>query len=345
MKTSVALCTYNGEQYLREQIESILSQSIPPDEIVICDDKSKDSTIEILMDYKRKYPNIFKIHKNEINLGFIKNFEKSISLCSGDIIFLSDQDDTWHKDKILKFLKVFQANPDCSYVFSNAKAVDGNGKELGYTLWENIKFDTDAQKQFTEDNQRKILLRHNVVQGAAMAIRSNVKQIVLPFPKQFFHDHWIALTLSMAYNNPGVLLKEPLLNYRIHSNQSLGLDTKKNSWIKRKYVTFCNQLSIHTEEFSNRIIKLEALNNQLSNLKIIPKENKEYIIGLIYFYKTRNKMYTVNKIERYKLIIKLLKNGYYTKYSHSNLVAFKEMFEKIILHGKIMPQIHADKRG
>jgi glycosyltransferase involved in cell wall biosynthesis len=332
MKISVALCTYNGEKYLQEQIESILAQSVSPDEIVICDDNSKDSTVQVLNALEKKYPSIIKIYQNKINLGFIKNFEKAFSLCKGEIIFFSDQDDTWHKDKILKFLNVFQANPDCSYVFSNAKAVNETGEELGYTLWGNIKFDAEAQKQFAEDKQRKILLKHNVVQGAAMAVRSSVKQIVLPFSESFFHDHWIALTLSMAYNNPGILLNESLLNYRMHSEQSLGLDTKKNSWIKRKYVTFCNLLSIHTEEFSSRIVKLEALNLQLSNLKIVPKENKDYITGLIYFYKTRNKMYSVNKIERFRLITELLKKGYYTKYSHSNLVAFKEMFEKIILH-------------
>ncbi len=332
MKISVALCTYNGEKFLTEQIESILSQSIPPNEIVICDDKSKDSTLQILENIKNTNPKIIKVHQNRSNLGFIKNFEKALSLCEGEIIFLSDQDDTWHKDKIMKFLDVFQANPNCSYVFSNAKAIDAAGENLGYTLWENIKFDAEAQKQFAEEKQSKILLKHNVVQGAAMAIRSNVKNIVLPFSDFFIHDHWIALILSMLYNNPGILLKESLLNYRMHSGQKLGLDIVKKSWIQRKYVTFRNLFLIHKEEFSNRIAKLEAIDIQISKIKNVSQENKDYIAELIHFYKTRNKMYSVNKLMRFKLITELLKDGYYTKYSHSNLVAFKEMFEKIILH-------------
>ena len=88
MKISVALCTYNGEKFLKEQINSILQQSIHVDEIVICDDCSIDSTKEILDEFLQDFPNIFKIYINEINLRSNKNFEKAIKLCSGDFIFL-----------------------------------------------------------------------------------------------------------------------------------------------------------------------------------------------------------------------------------------------------------------
>jgi len=90
---SVALCTYNGELYLREQLESILKQTFPPDEIIICDDGSTDTTIKILEEFRRKSFIPVKVYYNKENLGVSKNFEKAISLCSGDIIFLSDQDD------------------------------------------------------------------------------------------------------------------------------------------------------------------------------------------------------------------------------------------------------------
>ena len=108
MKTSVALCTYNGEKYIKYQLDSILNQTVPIDEIIICDDGSTDSTISILNSYREQYPSIFKIHTNENNLRSVKNFEKAISLCSNEFIFLSDQDDIWadHKVKIhLDFFK------------------------------------------------------------------------------------------------------------------------------------------------------------------------------------------------------------------------------------------------
>ena len=97
---SVAMCTYNGEKYIQEQLESIIYQSVPPDEIVICDDCSNDATLEIVKDILNSYDGIVQLVSNKHNLGYRKNFEKAISLCHGDIIFLSDQDDVWSSNKI-----------------------------------------------------------------------------------------------------------------------------------------------------------------------------------------------------------------------------------------------------
>lgn len=97
---SVAMCTFNGEKYIKEQIESIINQSLVPDEIVICDDCSKDNTLNIIKETLDNWPGKVQLVVNEKNLGYRKNFEKSISLCNGDIIFLSDQDDVWNRNKI-----------------------------------------------------------------------------------------------------------------------------------------------------------------------------------------------------------------------------------------------------
>src|SRR5688572_22956866 len=96
MTVSVALCTYNGANFIGEQLQSICSQTMSPNEIVICDDASTDKTISCIREIKNNYPAIdWKIVKNTSNLGYVKNFEQAISLASGDIIFLSDQDDVW----------------------------------------------------------------------------------------------------------------------------------------------------------------------------------------------------------------------------------------------------------
>ena len=93
MKTSIALCTYNGEKFLREQLDSIALQTLLPDELVACDDRSCDSTMEILQEFRERVSFPVHIHQNEENLGSTKNFEKAIKLCSGDIIALCDQAD------------------------------------------------------------------------------------------------------------------------------------------------------------------------------------------------------------------------------------------------------------
>ena len=104
-KISVALCTYNGEIYLREQLESILEQTLPPDEIIICDDGSTDATIKILEEFRRKSFTSVKVYCNKENLGVSKNFEKAISLCSGDIIFFPIKMTSGFPIKLKKYVK------------------------------------------------------------------------------------------------------------------------------------------------------------------------------------------------------------------------------------------------
>ena len=113
MKTSVALCTYNGQSFLSEQLNSILNQTHPVDEIIICDDCSTDQTIEIIKYFKDKFPNLIQLFENENSLGTIKNFEKAISLTKGDLIFLSDQDDIWFSSKVNEMVTFFDKNTKC----------------------------------------------------------------------------------------------------------------------------------------------------------------------------------------------------------------------------------------
>lgn len=99
MMNSVAMCTYNGEKYIKEQLESIIHQTLPPDEIIICDDGSNDHTISAIKETMRVWRGSWMLVQNEKNLGYKKNFQKAISLCQGDIIYLSDQDDVWDLHK------------------------------------------------------------------------------------------------------------------------------------------------------------------------------------------------------------------------------------------------------
>ena len=98
LRFSVALCTYDGARYLTDQLDSFISQVRRPDELIICDDASTDESLDIIMSFAMHAPFPVRIYRNEHNLGFIKNFEKAIQLCDGDIIALADQDDVWYPD-------------------------------------------------------------------------------------------------------------------------------------------------------------------------------------------------------------------------------------------------------
>lgn len=222
MKISVALCTYNGESYISQQIDSILNQQgTVPDEIVVCDDKSSDETLKILNNYKILHPNIFKIYCNEINLGSTKNFEKTILLCSGDYIFLSDQDDIWKINKIQQILNVFKEYPDAEGVFSNADLIDNKDNLIpNITIWDSIFF-TEKELPKPIDFFDIITKNGNIVTGATLCIKSVVKDFIFPFTKDVLHDEKIATILalreSLFYST------ENLISYRLHDKQQVGM--------------------------------------------------------------------------------------------------------------------------
>ncbi|MDQ3374150.1 MAG: glycosyltransferase [Acidobacteriota bacterium] len=121
---SVALCTYNGEKYIVEQLDSIAMQSVTVDEVVICDDVSTDNTVKLVQDYTFTAPYNVRLFINETNLGSTRNFEKALSLCNGDIIFLCDQDDVWMPHKVETIKNYLDNNPAKNVVFTNAFIVN-----------------------------------------------------------------------------------------------------------------------------------------------------------------------------------------------------------------------------
>src|SRR6185436_20539861 len=120
MRISVAMCTFNGAEFLPAQLQSILTQSRPPDEIVICDDGSTDNTRNLLEKLAAESSIPITTHINDQNLGSVKNFERAITLCTGDVIALSDQDDVWRNDKLQRFESVLNKSHSAGMVFSDA---------------------------------------------------------------------------------------------------------------------------------------------------------------------------------------------------------------------------------
>ena len=217
---SVALCSYNGEKYIHQQIDSILSQTHKPSEIVVCDDGSTDRTPEILAEYQKQYPEIFRIHFNEINLRSVKNFEKAISLCSKKIIFLSDQDDIWAENKAEKIVSFLDNHPEIDVVATNGFCIDENGAvHEKYSLWDASVFLKEKEKNI---DYFEIILLCNIATGASMAFRAALKPEIMPFPvlKDYHHDEWIAV--NTARKGRFAFLNDKLFYYRTHQEQQVG---------------------------------------------------------------------------------------------------------------------------
>lgn len=228
MKISVCMATYNGEQYINEQIVSILKQLKAEDELIISDDGSSDKTSIIISEISD--PRI-KFIINDGEKGYTKNFENALKNSNGDIIFLSDQDDVWVDNKVEIMLKHLE-NSDM--VISNAKIVDAQLKEISesHFLLYNVK--TGFWNNF---------LKTRYI-GACMAFKREVLNRALPFPKHqkyCAHDYWLTIVGEAFYKV--ILEDKPLLLYRRHGqNASSGGESSKNSLIRKVIVRiYCMQ--------------------------------------------------------------------------------------------------------
>lgn len=267
------MCTYNGEAHLSDQLVSILKQTQRPDELVACDDGSTDNTLQVLDQFSKEAPFPVRVYRNQQRLGPTKNFEKAISLCSGDFIFLSDQDDVWMPQKVNTLLQALGNNPGAGYIFSDALVVDEMLRSMGRTVWQSVKF---TCRQFEQGKQVDILLKYNVVTGATMAFRAGLKSVVLPIPDESFHDEWIAL-LASSLGMYGVPIEEPLIHYRQHLGQLIGsrsfAEQVKRAWLTRgrSFESLLHQLEVKYSKALDRLTltgQLEEDVRQLFDAKI-----------------------------------------------------------------------------
>ena len=219
---SVAMCTCNGAQYLREQLDSIAGQTRLPSELIVCDDASADATLEIAADFARCSPFEVRIYRNQTRLGAAKNFERAIRFCKGQLIALCDQDDWWSSTKL-----EIQANilsiTGAGGVFSNGFLMDGSSRLSSGTLWESVPFHEHGAfcKEAPRDQAISILLRGNVVTGATIMFRSHLRDRLLPFPEEWIHDGWLAWMLVL--HSRLVACSDALIHYRVHASQQVSV--------------------------------------------------------------------------------------------------------------------------
>ncbi len=178
MKISIAMATYNGGKYLQEQLDSFIQQTRHPDELVITDDVSKDETLAILKAFQEAAPFRVRIFENPENLGYAKNFEKAISICSGDIIFLSDQDDVWFSNKIDVMTEAMANNPDMMVGIHDTEITDDALRPTGLR----------KSKQVLNLG----LSINSFITGCCTVFKADIKEIFIPVPVEYFvHDTWL----------------------------------------------------------------------------------------------------------------------------------------------------------
>lgn len=275
-KVDVLLATYNGETYIKEQIESILNQTYQNIQIIISDDCSQDKTREILKEYEKN--DRIKVFYQEKNLGYVKNFEFLLKQVQSNLYMLSDQDDVWKREKIEKTVEKLQKE-NADLVFGDLEVVDENLNTIHKSYNQYMHLSRKIEKYGTDYRLQYI---YNCMTGCTMLSKKEYLNQILPLPtnsKYMIHDYWIGLILCL--NGKVAYLEEPYIYYRQHGNNQVGV--KKASHQCKKIEQIRN-LSID--------VKLGIFETYVQKEQIFPenlkKQNKE---ALAYFQMLKTKKY------------------------------------------------------
>jgi glycosyltransferase involved in cell wall biosynthesis len=259
LSISVVVCTYNGEAYLAEQLRTLLVQNRLPDEVVIGDDASSDGTWAIVEAFsamaRTRGVAINGVRRTE-RLGYVANFSRTLALASGDIVFLCDQDDAWHPDKIAMVEQRFRDDASLTLVHTDARLVSADGADLGHSLFDALELTLTERHRVASTRALEVYLRRNIATGATTAFRRDLLSRALPIPDSWIHDAWLA-AFAAATGKVG-LIDDSLIDYRQHDNNQIGM---RRRTLKDRLQEFRLPRG---DELRATAVRLEALGDRLT---------------------------------------------------------------------------------
>jgi len=213
---SVVMATFNGEKYIREQLDSILNQGYRHLEVIIVDDASTDATQAILEAYSHR-DNRISIHYSEKNHGALASFEHGLELASGEFVVFADQDDVFESRKVSLLVEALKKNPHRDMAVSDLALMNGQGEKIDDSMWHHQRLRVKEGKPFSQ------LLYMNFTTGCAMMIRRRLLDRALPFPAGcIVHDWWLSVVCCSSAGGGLTLLTKPLTRYRQHGSNIIG---------------------------------------------------------------------------------------------------------------------------
>lgn len=297
VSVQILLATYNGARFLREQLDSLFSQTYQDFTLLVRDDGSKDDTLQIIADYQQQFPDKINLLKDNLkNVGATQNFGILLENATADYIFFCDQDDVWVNNKVEKSLKSikmleFKNNSIPCMLYSEMKAIDEKGNIIANSVWQQLKL---SPKYFTLNR----LLIQNIPHGCTMLINKAMRNLACPLPAEaILHDHWIALLAAIAGKAEAIM--EPLVLLRNHGNN---VTRKQNSVSDKVKRLSSNFLSKDQYEYfiKIRVAQAKALKERLE--KDINQEQRTLLNNFIQLDTTngwaRKKLFLQNKFFR-----------------------------------------------
>lgn len=287
-KIDILLATYNGQEFLREQIDSILNQSYQDFNLIISDDSSEDETYKILKEYEKKDSRI-RLFRQEKNLGLIQNFEFLLKQVTSDYFMFSDQDDIWKENKIEKSINKLKQEK-AALVYTDLEIVDKNLEIIYPSYW---KY-KNIYKKIKKYNNFEALYLNNFVTGCTILAKSNYIKDIVPLPKTskfMLHDYWTALVI--ASKDKIAYLDEPTIKYRQHKNNRVGSSRRSDKIEKFKELRdlFIRVKIEHFQIFEENISKINSkeivkyIKPALEYFKALEKETNIYLKSWTLFFK------------------------------------------------------------
>jgi len=227
LTASICLCTYNGEDYLKELLASLAAQTTLPTELLVGDDGSVDATLQIVREFASNSPFPVEVLADEKHLGPALNLERLLERATGDVLLPCDQDDIWSPSKIGVLGQALQDSPDSGAVICNSSLIDGRGRSVPGSLFERAGLDLRTRMLLASGSSGAAveIARRNVVASHALAIRRSALDLVLPFGYDWHADWWIALVLSAT---TGIaIVDDCLVQYRLHESNTVGLPERR----------------------------------------------------------------------------------------------------------------------
>lgn len=307
MKISVALASYNGARFIEEQLASLAAQTRLPDELVVCDDGSNDGTVDLVDGFAANAPFRVRLERNSENLGYNRNFEKAVSLCEGDVIFISDQDDIWLPEKIETVVGVLEARPEVHMVLNNQFVAEGSGRPTGTRVLEN------SRALGYPDS--------NYVAGCCTAFRRELRPVLLPFSETLSYDSWISALAEaigvrtlcdrplQLYRRHGTNVTESVLN---HSSPSVwllirtyGLADPRETW--QQQIAIFRSMRRRLEEQRADIITLAGGARLAQGLASLDRQIEDL--------SRRLRLLSKSRLARIPSVVHLWRNGFYANFA------------------------------
>lgn len=224
----VAMCVYNGTRYLPEQLSSIVTQDMLPDSMVVLDDGSNDGTWEWLQKWVAEAPFPVQVFRNATQLGVVRNFEQACSLLDTDLVFLADQDDVWYPEKIRTIVDAFTADARLLLLHSDADLINDVGNQLKRRLFDTLLVTVRERDLVLQGLAWQVYAKRNLVTGAACAFRRELLDLARPFSLLWVHDEWLGFHAALVGRIK--MWPEPLMAYRLHESNTVGLPLPTIAW-------------------------------------------------------------------------------------------------------------------